>query len=88
MNNQEKVKAAVEKLLEAEKTTATLKDIQMEAEKAHNVAIADEGKARLEVARQIHNVCPGKDVVYKGRVYARMDSGCLHVKEWDGVVLL
>jgi hypothetical protein len=87
MNNYDKIKASIEKLLEAEATTTVARMRLKEAEGILKNAEYAEDAAKKDVSRQIHNVCPEKDVVCGGRVYKRQICGALLIGGWDGVVL-
>jgi hypothetical protein len=87
MNNHEKIKAAIEKLLEAEQATAKARNWLKEAEGALKSAMSAEEKAQQEVSRQIGNVCPNKEVVFGSRIYKRQVCGALLIEGWDGLVL-
>jgi len=87
MNNYEKIKASIEKLLECEGATSIAHMRLKEAEGALKCAESAEEKAKAEVSRQIGNVCPTKEVVFETRIYKRQCCGALLIEGWDGVIL-
>jgi hypothetical protein len=79
MNNHEKIRAAIKKLVESEQARDKAILESNVAEQTHSEALA-------ELARQIHNVCPQQKVVCGDRVYC-LRGGGLEIQAWDGVVL-
>lgn len=87
MNNHEKIKVSIEKLLECEGATSIAHMRLKEADGALKCATSAEEKAQQEVSRQIGNIYPGKEVVFGGRIYKRQCCGALLIEGWDGIVL-
>ena len=88
MNNHEKVKQAINQLIEKQAVYDQLLAAQGQMENKLNVAAKAIDHAKEEVLRQMHNVCPGKRVVHEGREYSVGEKKSdLQIDLWDGVIL-
>jgi hypothetical protein len=88
MNSHEKVKNAIERLNEANALCAKRADEVTAAGVLLQSANKAKTDAENDVVRQMHNVCPGKEVIHGGKVYtADARNNCLSIKEWAGVIL-